>query len=79
LEHFKGKSSPSRFDLLLIVLLVGSNALTLLHKLMHGTTLFMLQPCHMSIFLLVAVLWQDKNTPSPHVLFNVYLNLMWGT
>lgn len=59
--------------------LASSLTLTLIHKIIRNRVWFMLQPCHMSGFLLVlSLLYPNKRSPLPHILFNIYLHLQWG-
>jgi TMEM164 family len=80
LFNFAPTRKASLVERTLFAALVVSLATTYIHKLIRGTTLFMLQPCHMSAILLVLVMsWPDKSSPIPHVLFNIYLHTYWGT
>ncbi|CAO3686930.1 unnamed protein product [Umbelopsis ramanniana] len=80
LFNFAPTRKASLVERTLFAALVISLATTYIHKLIRGTTLFMLQPCHMSAILLILVMsWPDKSSPIPHVLFNIYLHTYWGT
>lgn len=80
LFNFAPTRKASLVERTLFAALVISLATTYIHKFIRGTTLFMLQPCHMSAILLVLVMsWPDKSSPIPHVLFNIYLHTYWGT
>ncbi|ORX88059.1 hypothetical protein K493DRAFT_290848 [Basidiobolus meristosporus CBS 931.73] len=64
---------------LVITVLSFSLVLVAAHKYMTDSTIFLLQPCHVSLVILLTVLICPKTWRLPHVLFNVYLNIMWGT
>ncbi|OBZ86323.1 hypothetical protein A0J61_05624 [Choanephora cucurbitarum] len=59
--------------------LVCSLLLTLTHKIVRGRVWFMMQPCHASgLLLLLALVYPNKQSPYPHIIFNIYLHLQWG-
>ncbi|ORY00482.1 hypothetical protein K493DRAFT_256355 [Basidiobolus meristosporus CBS 931.73] len=67
------------FEKLTIFALSFTLFLVFAHKYLTDSTIFMLQPCHVSVVILLVVLIYPKNRRFPHVLFNIYLNIMWGT
>lgn len=77
LTSFVPPVPASLTEKLLLGSLVGSLGLTLTHKLIRGTGLFMLQPCHMSALLLIMVMSSPEQFLSK-VLFNIYLHTQWG-
>ncbi|GAB5589016.1 hypothetical protein Unana1_03916 [Umbelopsis nana] len=79
LTTFQPPYPPSPTEITILVLLCMSLLVTVMHKVASNTTLFLLQPCHVSAALLIAVMvWPDKRSPLPHLLFNVYLHTAWG-
>ncbi|KAI8384020.1 transmembrane protein [Blakeslea trispora] len=59
--------------------LVCSLSLTLIHKIIRSRVWFMMQPCHASgLLLLLALVYPNKRSPYPHIIFNIYLHLQWG-
>ncbi|KAK9701974.1 hypothetical protein K7432_011464 [Basidiobolus ranarum] len=72
-------SSRTLGETLLLFGLILSFVLVSIHKLVTDNVIFLLQPCHVSLLLLIIVLVYPKSRRFPHVLFNVYLNIMWGT
>ncbi|KAH8554764.1 TMEM164 family-domain-containing protein [Umbelopsis sp. PMI_123] len=80
LFNFASTRKQGLVERTLFTALAVSLATTYIHKVIRGTVLFMLQPCHMSAMLLLLVMsWPDKSSPIPHVLFNIYLHTFWGT
>lgn len=77
LTTFVPPCPPTLTEKILFGSLVGSLGLTLTHKLLRGTGLFMLQPCHMSALLLITVMSAPERTLSK-ILFNIYLHTQWG-
>ncbi|ORX47004.1 hypothetical protein DM01DRAFT_1310681 [Hesseltinella vesiculosa] len=73
------KSASPVLDKVVLSSLVASLGITLTHKVLHGNTLFMLQPCHMSALLLIFTMLYPKNkSVIPQILFNIYLHTQWG-
>jgi hypothetical protein len=80
LFNFASTRKQGLVERTLFTALAVSLATTYIRKVIRGTVLFMLQPCHMSAMLLLLVMsWPDKSSPIPHVLFNIYLHTFWGT
>ncbi|KAK9696448.1 hypothetical protein K7432_012454 [Basidiobolus ranarum] len=73
-------ASPRTFgEKLIIFVLSSSLILVVVHKALTDSLIFMLQPCHVSLVILLTILICPKTQKLPHVLFNIYLNIMWGT
>ncbi|KAI9252875.1 TMEM164 family-domain-containing protein [Phascolomyces articulosus] len=77
LTSFIPTTPASWTEKLLLGSLIGSLGLTLTHKLIRGTGLFMLQPCHMGALLLISVMSAPEKLVSK-ILFNIYLHTQWG-
>ncbi|KAI7885553.1 hypothetical protein K492DRAFT_203958 [Lichtheimia hyalospora FSU 10163] len=75
------RPARSLLETLLFVMLIASFTVTVIHKAVTGTLLFLMQPCHASAFLLILVMgWPNHKYPLiPRLLFNIYLHTLWGT
>ncbi|KAG1181371.1 hypothetical protein G6F36_009935 [Rhizopus arrhizus] len=79
LTEFQPPKKASLTEKGMTIALASSLSLTLIHKIIRNRVWFMLQPCHISGLLLVfALLYPNKQSPLPHILFNIYLHLQWG-
>ncbi|CAO3690450.1 unnamed protein product [Umbelopsis ramanniana] len=79
LTTFQPPYPPSPTEIGILVVLTLSFLVTIIHKIASNTVMFLLQPCHVSAGLLIAVMmWPDKRSPIPHLLLNVYLHTAWG-
>jgi TMEM164 family len=79
LTTFQSPYPPSPTEIGILVVLSLSFLVTIIHKIASNTAMFLLQPCHVSAGLLIAVMmWPDKRSPIPHLLLNVYLHTAWG-
>ncbi|KAI8374704.1 TMEM164 family-domain-containing protein [Radiomyces spectabilis] len=79
LSNFSPPTPPSLTEKVMVGSLIASLGLTLTHKIMRDSVLFMLQPCHMSALLLILTMtFPDKRSPIPHLFFNIYLHTQWG-
>ncbi|CAO3634330.1 unnamed protein product [Cunninghamella blakesleeana] len=79
LSNFTPPNRSTFMEKTVLVSLIASLGLTLTHKIKRKSTLFMLQPCHMSAALLIFTMsYPDKQSPIPHILFNIYLYTNWG-
>ncbi|ORX46030.1 hypothetical protein DM01DRAFT_1294016, partial [Hesseltinella vesiculosa] len=65
---------------LLLATLMFSFGVTCVHKAVTDTLLFLLQPCHISAFLLIVVMvWPFDSQPwVPRLLLNIYYYTLWG-
>ncbi|KAI9224659.1 transmembrane protein [Blastocladiella britannica] len=69
----------SRLNVGMALVLTASLALVTYHKANANTLYFMLQPCHVSMVSLIAMLlWKDTSRV-PHVALNIYFHTVWGT
>ncbi|CDS13339.1 hypothetical protein LRAMOSA05517 [Lichtheimia ramosa] len=75
------RPARSILEMLLFVMLIASFTVTVIHKAVTGTLLFLMQPCHASAILLILVMgWPNHKYPLiPRLLFNIYLHTLWGT
>jgi hypothetical protein len=79
LTSFKPKGPATKTEVALTAALIGSFAVTLIHKIKRRNKLFLLQPCHMSAaLLLLNLLNPNKSAIIPNLLFNIYLHTQWG-
>ncbi|KAJ1501369.1 hypothetical protein HMI54_010035 [Coelomomyces lativittatus] len=69
----------SRLDILFLILLCSSLSLVVIYKLYRKTTIFLLQPCHVSMASLILLLLYNPKKEAPHIGFNIYLHTIWGT
>ncbi|RUS22143.1 TMEM164 family-domain-containing protein [Endogone sp. FLAS-F59071] len=68
----------STTERVLVVTLTASLLVTIVHKIIRGTAIYLLQPCHMSAVVLIAIMaWPTKTSPIPHLLLNVYFHTAW--
>eukprot|EP01137_Pigoraptor_chileana_P002385 Opistho-2@41157 len=51
---------------------------TLYFKYLRGGTLFLLQPCHISLAILIVLSFAPAGWKGAHLLFNMYFYWMWG-
>lgn len=68
-------------DWVIIMALVATLLITIYYKVQRNTYLFLLQPCHMSVLLLLILMLHPGGENSAlrvHFLFNVYLHISWG-
>ncbi|KAI8066751.1 TMEM164 family-domain-containing protein [Gongronella butleri] len=65
---------------LLLALTIFSFGTTVVHKAVTDTLLFLMQPCHISAFLLIVVMvWPFESRPwVPRLLLNIYYYTLWG-
>lgn len=76
------KEAPSTTrlsDHLVLGCLVGTYLLTAVHKFQRDSVIFLLQPCHMSLMILILTLILPRENRKAHVIFNLYLQVTWGT
>ncbi|KAI8376670.1 TMEM164 family-domain-containing protein [Choanephora cucurbitarum] len=79
LTEFKPPYPASLTEKSMTFSLVCSLLLTLVHKVVRDRVWFMMQPCHASgLLLLLALVYPNKQSPYPHIIFNIYLHLQWG-
>ncbi|KAG1446118.1 hypothetical protein G6F56_009678 [Rhizopus delemar] len=79
LTEFQPPQKASLTEKIMTGSLASSLLVTLIHKIIRNRVWFMLQPCHVSGLLLVfSLLYPNKRSLLPHVLFNIYLHLQWG-
>ncbi|KAI9305358.1 TMEM164 family-domain-containing protein [Cunninghamella echinulata] len=79
LNNFIPPNKSTLMEKAVLTSLIGSLGLTLTHKILRKNVLFMLQPCHMSAALLIFTMtYPNKQSPLPHILFNIYLYTQWG-
>ncbi|RUS26906.1 hypothetical protein BC938DRAFT_483964 [Jimgerdemannia flammicorona] len=78
LTTFSPPRPPSTTERILVGTLVVSLLVTTVHKIIRGTSIYLLQPCHMSaLILIIAMSWPSKASPVPHLLLNIYLHTAW--
>jgi adenylate cyclase len=65
-------------DKILLAMLVASLGLTVVHKVVRRSAVFLLQPCHVSALALIVLLRMDPTQEKTHIAFNIYLHCMWG-
>jgi len=65
-------------DKILLGLLIASLGLTVMHKTVRRSAIFLLQPCHVSALALIVLLRMDPTQERTHIAFNIYLHCMWG-
>ncbi|KAI8878436.1 hypothetical protein K501DRAFT_195862 [Backusella circina FSU 941] len=80
-QDMKNRPAKSWLELLCLITMTASYAVTVIHKYITSTEFFLLQPCHASALLLVMVMaWPDKANPFiPQLLFNIYIHTLWGS
>lgn len=79
LSSFRPVGPATKTEKVLFVSLLGSFALTAVHKVIRKNKMFMLQPCHMSAALLLVTLYNpNKSSIYTNLLFNIYLHTQWG-
>ncbi|KAG5458123.1 MAG: TMEM164 family-domain-containing protein [Olpidium bornovanus] len=76
---FAPPSTPCRGERFMLAATLFSFATAVAHKCVRGSTIFLLQPCHVSAVLLLYVLVAPKTSRLPHIVFNIYLYILWGT
>ncbi|KAI8086941.1 TMEM164 family-domain-containing protein [Gilbertella persicaria] len=79
LTQFQPPCRASLAERAMTLSLICSLLLTLTHKIIRNRVWFMMQPCHMSgALLLFTLIYPNKQSPFPHIFFNIYLHLQWG-
>jgi len=66
-------------DKFLLIAFVAIFFIVLAHKYFKNCVIFMLQPCHVNVIIMVVLLMSDTRSMFTHILFNVYLCNVWGT
>ncbi|KAI9314566.1 transmembrane protein, partial [Dichotomocladium elegans] len=71
----------SILEYILLAMLIFSLGMTVFHKVVTGTLLFLMQPCHATAGILILVMcWPNHKYPIiPRLLFNICLHTLWGT
>ena len=65
-------------DTMILVLLGITMVAITIHKARKEMLIFLLQPCHMNAFALLALFLMDIKNYATHFAFNVILHLNWG-
>lgn len=67
-------------EVLCLLSLIVSYSITVTHKVLTGTEIFLLQPCHVSAAILIMIQAWPSKLPRwiPRLLFNIYLHTLWG-
>lgn len=76
---YEAPRSKSKIEIAVLVTLATSLLITVSHKWARGGMIYLLQPCHMSAMMLIAILAGPKTKKWPHILLNIYFHIMWGT
>ncbi|KAF9931352.1 hypothetical protein FBU30_010387 [Linnemannia zychae] len=66
-------------DKAVLVLLCGSYALTVYHKVFGDSYMYLLQPCHVNLLLLIFTMVGPKQSKITSMAFNSYLHYIWAT
>ncbi|KAF9112356.1 hypothetical protein BGX27_003496 [Mortierella sp. AM989] len=66
-------------DKAVLILLCGSYALTVYHKIFGDNFMYLLQPCHVNILLLICTMVGPKESKATTMAFNSYLHYLWAT
>lgn len=66
-------------DKAVLVLLCGSYALTVYHKVFGDSYMYLLQPCHVNLLLLIFTMVGPKESKVTRMAFNSYLHYIWAT
>ncbi|KAF9392862.1 hypothetical protein CPB97_008453 [Podila verticillata] len=78
-DVYKAPRFKSKIEIAVLVTLATSLLITVSHKWARGGMIYLLQPCHMSAMMLIAILAGPKTKKWPHILLNIYFHIMWGT
>ncbi|KAK3814884.1 MAG: TMEM164 family-domain-containing protein [Benniella sp.] len=66
-------------DKAVLVLLCGSYALTVYHKVFGDNFVYLLQPCHVNLLLLIFTMVGPRESKVTKMAFNSYLHYIWAT
>ncbi|KAF9996181.1 hypothetical protein BGZ80_009452 [Entomortierella chlamydospora] len=66
-------------DKAVLILLCGSYALTVYHKVFGDNFMYLLQPCHVNLLLLIFTMVGPKGSKVTTMAFNSYLHYIWAT
>ncbi|KAF9178075.1 hypothetical protein BGZ50_008096 [Haplosporangium sp. Z 11] len=66
-------------DKAVLALLCGSYALTVYHKVFGDNFLYLLQPCHVNLLLLIFTMVAPQESKVTRMAFNSYLHYLWAT
>ncbi|KAF9907716.1 hypothetical protein EC991_010663 [Linnemannia zychae] len=66
-------------DKAVLALLCGSYALTVYHKFFGDSYMYLLQPCHVNLLLLIFTMVGPKESKVTVMAFNSYLHYIWAT
>ncbi|KAG0317759.1 hypothetical protein BGZ99_006110 [Dissophora globulifera] len=66
-------------DKAVLVMLCGSYALTVYHKVFGDNFMYLLQPCHVNLLLLIFTMVGPKESEVTKMAFNSYLHYIWAT
>ncbi|KAG0257072.1 hypothetical protein BG011_004181 [Mortierella polycephala] len=66
-------------DKAVLALLCGSYALTVYHKVFGDNFLYLLQPCHVNLLLLIFTMVGPQESKVTRMAFNSYLHYLWAT
>ncbi|KAI8347295.1 TMEM164 family-domain-containing protein [Mortierella sp. GBAus27b] len=66
-------------DKAVLVLLCGSYALTVYHKVFGDNYIYLLQPCHVNLLLLIFTMVGPRESKVTKMAFNSYLHYIWAT
>ncbi|KAF9913547.1 hypothetical protein BX616_009894 [Lobosporangium transversale] len=66
-------------DKAVLALLCGSYALTVYHKIFGDNFMYLLQPCHVNLLLLIFTMVGPRESKMTRLAFNSYLHYIWAT
>lgn len=66
-------------DKAVLVLLCGSYALTVYHKVFGDNYIYLLQPCHVNLLILIFTMVAPRESKVTKMAFNSYLHYIWAT
>ncbi|KAG0370686.1 TMEM164 family-domain-containing protein [Gamsiella multidivaricata] len=66
-------------DKAVLTLLCGSYALTVYHKIFGDNYMYLLQPCHVNILILIFTMVGPRENKFTNMAFNSYLHYIWAT
>ncbi|KAF8940501.1 hypothetical protein BGZ58_006173 [Dissophora ornata] len=66
-------------DKAVLAVLCGSYALTVYHKVFGDNFMYLLQPCHVNLLLLIFTMVGPKESKVTKMAFNSYLHYIWAT
>ncbi|KAF9578555.1 hypothetical protein BGW38_005587 [Lunasporangiospora selenospora] len=66
-------------DKVVLILLCGSYALTVYHKVFGDNFMYLLQPCHVNLLLLIFMMVSPPESKVTKMAFNSYLHYIWAT